>query len=262
MSEPTGIEMSTAVSLVAAAASVSGPCPRDPQAQQEWERSVQETAFGLLRLVPSVVERSVILAACTPITGVITAVDEVSGRGRITIRPTMGTGEGKPEDFRTAGLSEREGRAMTTLARSLVGRHCRFGKRLESTKSGQQKVRMCEWIEDLGPDPDPDSSPTTSPTPPRTSAKRVALARPSVGAVPSSRSAPDVAALRRLRPGTTTDLHQLAGQHLGLDNATIEQEALKLLGPAPAGGRTKTQVLRLWNQMVTTHAVDEPPRAV
>ena len=260
MSEPTGIEMSTAVSLVAAAASVSGPCPHDPQAQQEWKRTVQETAFGLLRLVPSVVERSIVLAACTPITGVITAVDEVSGRGRITIRPTMGTGEGKPEDFRTAWLSEREGRAMTAMARSLVGRHCRFGKRLESTKSGQQKVRMCEWIEELGPDP--DSSPTTSPTPPRSSAKRVALARPSGGTVPSSRSVLDVAALRRLRPETTTDLHQLAGQHLGLDNATIEQEALKLLGPTPAGGRTKTQVLRLWNQMVTTHAVDEPPRAV
>ena len=147
------LDSSAAVALVAAAASVSGPCPHEPQAQQEWERTVQETAFGLLRLVPSVVERSMVLAACTPITGVITAVDEVSGRGKITIRPTMGTGDGQTEDFRTAWLSEREGRAMTTLARSLVGRHCRFGKRLESTKTGQQKVRMCEWIEDLGPDP-------------------------------------------------------------------------------------------------------------
>ncbi len=119
---------------------------------------------------------------------------------------------------------------------------------------------MCEWIEDLGPDP--DSSPTTSPAPQRASAKRVSLARPCDGAVPSSRSVPDVAALRRLRPGTATDLHQLAGQHLGLDNATIEQEALKLLGPAPAGGRTKTQVLRLWNQLVTRRAVDEPARAI
>jgi len=153
MSDPTGIEQSAAVALVAAAATVSGPCPHEPQAQQEWERTVQETAFGLLRLVPSVVERSIVLAACTPITGVITAVDEVAGRGKITIRPTMGTQDGSTEDFRTAWLSEREGRAMTTLARSLVGRHCRFGKRLESTKGGQQKVRMCEWIEELGPDP-------------------------------------------------------------------------------------------------------------
>jgi len=261
MSEPTGIEMSTAVSLVAAAATASGPCPHEPQAQQEWERMVQETAFGLLRLVPSVVERSMVLAACTPITGVITAVEEVSGRGKITIRPTMGTGDNQTEDFRTAWLSEREGRAMTTLARSLVGRHCRFGKRLESTKSGQQKVRMCEWIEDLGPDP--DSSPTASPTPPSAAAaQRAALGPRSGGPVPSSRSVLDVAALRRLRPGTMTDLHQLAGQHLGVDDARIEQEALTLLGPAPAGGRTKTQVLRLWNQLVTTHAVDEPARAV
>ena len=147
------LDSSAAAVLVAAAAGAAGPCPTEHAARAEWERTVQETAFGLLRLVPAVVDRSVVLAACTPITGVITAVDEVSGRGKITIRPTMGTGDGQAEDFRTAWLSEREGRAMTTLARSLVGRHCRFGKRLESTKSGQQKVRMCEWIEDLGPDP-------------------------------------------------------------------------------------------------------------
>ena len=147
------LDSSAAAALVAAAAGAVGPCPAETAARAEWERLVGDAAFGLLRLVPAVMERAEVLAACSPVTGVITAVDEVSGRGKITIRPTMGSGDGKPEDFRTAWLSEREGRAMTTLARSLVGRHCRFGKRLESTKSGQRKVRMCEWIEDLGPDP-------------------------------------------------------------------------------------------------------------
>ena len=157
------LDPSAAAVLVAAAAGAAGPCPTEPVARAEWDRTVQETALGLLRLVPSVVERYVVLAACTPITGVITAVDEVSGRGKITIRPTMGTGDNHTEDFRTAWLSEREGRAMTTLAQSLVGRHCRFGKRLEPTTDGRKKVRMCEWIEDLGPDPVSVVSPVKSP---------------------------------------------------------------------------------------------------
>jgi len=256
MSEPTGIEQSVAISLLAAAAGAAGPRPPEPQAQQEWERTVQETAFGLLRLVPSVVERSMVLAACTPITGVITAVDEVSGRGKITIRPTMGTGDGKAEDFRTAWLSEREGRAITTLARSLVGRHCRFGKRLESTKSGQQKVRMCEWIEELGPDPEASASSGRNPSAAAPAAAGVAAGAP--GPAPL-----DVAELRRLRPGAMKELLRLANQHLGLDVDKIEHEGLVLLGRPSAGGRTKTQVLRLWNQLVTTYAVpDEPASAV
>lgn len=149
----TSLDSSAAVALVAAAAGAAGPCPEETAARAEWERRVGDAAFGLLRLIPAVIERAEVLASCSPVTGVITAVDEVSGRGKITIRPTMGTQDGTTEDFRTAWLSDREGVAMTTLARSLVGRHCRFGKRLESTRSGQQKVRMCEWIEDLGPDP-------------------------------------------------------------------------------------------------------------
>ena len=256
MSEPTGIEQSVAISLLAAAAGATGPRPAEPQAQQEWERTVQETAFGLLRLVPSVVERSMVLAACTPITGVITAVDDVSGRGKITIRPTMGTGDGHAEDFRTAWLSEREGRAMSTLARSLVGRHCRFGKRLESTKTGQQKVRMCEWIEELGPDPEASASSGRNPSSAAPAAAGVAAGAPFPAPL-------DVAELRRLRPGAMKELLRLANQHLGLDVDKIEHEGLVLLGRPSAGGRTKTQVLRLWNQLVTTYAVpDEPASAV
>lgn len=140
----SAIDPSAAAALVAAAA---GSCPADAP---DWSAQVRARAFELLRLVPDVVQRAAVLDECRPVTGVILSVKDVSGRAVITTRPTMGTQEdGKTEDFRTPWLNEPDGAAMAARARSLVGHHCRFGKRVEAA-GPDKKVRMCEWIEDLG----------------------------------------------------------------------------------------------------------------
>ena len=153
------LEESAAVALVAAAAGAVGQCP-----EGEWESKVQAKAFSLLRIVPKVVAQSEILAATKTVKGVIAGVEEVKGRGVITSHATIGTpqrgqevvnGRGV-EHFRTPFLNTPEGNAMFEHARSLIGRECRFGKRVEEyvDKAGQAaKVSMCEWIEDIGPDP-------------------------------------------------------------------------------------------------------------
>jgi hypothetical protein len=154
--EPTAIDESSAVALVAAAAATVGPCAPDA-----WDvDQVRQRAFDLLRLVPVVVERSAVLAACRPVTGVIAQVEEVKGRGVITFHATMGVPQPKQEVvdgrgveyLRTEWLNERAGRALFDQARSLRGRHCRFGKRTEQL-TASKAVSMVEWIEDLGPDP-------------------------------------------------------------------------------------------------------------
>lgn len=153
------LQESAAVALVAAAAGAVGQCP-----DGEWEAKVQAKAFSLLRIVPKVVAQSEILAATKTVTGVIAAVEEIKGRGVITSHATIGTpqrgqdvvnGRGV-EHFRTEFLNTATGQAMFEHAQSLIGRHCRFGKRVEEyvDKAGQAaKVSMCEWIEDIGPDP-------------------------------------------------------------------------------------------------------------
>lgn len=143
----SAIDASAAAALVAAAAGAAGLCPPEPAARAAWERRVIDGAYGLIRLLP-VVEA---LADCTSVTGVVLSVKEHSGRGVITIRPTIGNPEpGKTEDFRTPFLNDAMGQAMFDQARSLIGHHCRFAKRVEEIEGGRKKVRMCEAIEDLG----------------------------------------------------------------------------------------------------------------
>ncbi len=175
MSEHTPLEPSAAVALIVAAADVVGACPPGPEARSSWEGEVRTVAFDLLRMVPDVVERAAVLAACHPVTGVIVSVRDVSGRAVITTRPTMGNRDS--EDFRTPWLNEPEGAAMAARARALVGRHVRIGKRIEATADGQRKVGMCEWITDLGPGPEA-SPPAPAHTPSRTAPAKAPPAAP------------------------------------------------------------------------------------
>ncbi len=163
MNEPTvtALDHRSAVALLAAAAgSVSSAEAPNTAA---WERVVGERAAVLLRLVPGLVERSAILAACKPVTGILAGVEEVKGRGVLTSHATMGTpqrgqevvGGRGVEHFRTGFLNTAEGKAMYELAQSLVGHHCRFSKWVDeyTDAHGQAaKVSMCAGIEDLGAD--------------------------------------------------------------------------------------------------------------
>lgn len=162
MSEPVSANSAAAAAagLVAAAACSMGVCPTDPAGAATWERAVAGRAHSLARMVGPLTERLAILAEVKPVTGVIVSVRSASGRAVITTRPTMGNRQ--TEDFRTQWLNEPAGAALAALAQSLVGRHVRLGKRLESTADGQKKVGMVEWITDLGPDPDaPGRTPRT-----------------------------------------------------------------------------------------------------
>jgi hypothetical protein len=179
--DPTPLDPAAAVALVAAAAGAI-TADQAPNAAV-WERLVRERADVLLRIVPAVVERSAVLAACRPVTGVIVSVTDVSGRAVIVTRPTMGT-QDKPENFRTPWLNEPAGSALATLARSLIGRHCRLGKRVEATADGQKKVGMVEWIEDLGPDPEAPASRFTATAPAGPRVDDLARSRHTANAAP------------------------------------------------------------------------------
>jgi hypothetical protein len=228
-----------AMSLVAAAANAAGACPSTPDGQSAWLGRVEDLTLGLFRLVPAVIERSVRLAECVAITGVILGVEEIAGRAKITIRPTMGTEPGTAEDLRTAWLSEREGRDMARLATSLVGHHCRFGKRVErQVGNARRTVRMCEWIEEMGPAPEDSVLPAQG-----------AQGTPT-GAVPVPPQGLDVVALRKIRPTTLRELTDLAGHRLGLDADSVDAAVLAEIGPA-SDGPSKTQLLKVWNHLIT-----------
>lgn len=166
MSEPTTLDPSAAAALVAAAA---GACPPDAP---DWSAQVRARAFDLLRLVPDVVERAGVLAACRPVTGILAKVEESKGRGVITIHATMGEPapdqevvDGRPVEYvRTAWLSEPTGRALFEQARGLRGRHVRFGKWVEQI-GPRKKVSMVEWMEDLGPAAASGSTSASAPVP-------------------------------------------------------------------------------------------------
>lgn len=162
----SALDPSAAAALVAAAVAAVGPCPADPDGAAAWDRKVRDRAEALATMVPVVAERLAVLAEAKLVTGVIVSVRDVKGRAVITTRPTMGKrgadGEiiRKSEDLRTDWLASPAGAEMAARARSLVGRHCRFGKRVEPKANGTgESVAVCEWIEDLGPNPD---APATS----------------------------------------------------------------------------------------------------
>ena len=157
-----GIKEAAAGSLIAAAAMSVGQC-----APAEWDRKVLDKALSLARMIPTVVERFEVLESVQPVRGVLAKVEveRSSGRGLITTYATMGTPQqgqevvnGRAvEHFRTDFVNTPAGQALVAQAQSLIGRHCRFGKRIEDL--GQKKVRMVEWIEDIGPDPDAQGAP-------------------------------------------------------------------------------------------------------
>ncbi len=241
----TPLDQASALSLVVAAATAVGGCPSTPDGQSAWLGRVQDISLGLFRLVPVVVDRSAQLAECITITGVIVNVEEVSGRAKITIRPTIGSDPEATEDLRTPWLSEREGRDMADLATTLLGRHCRFGKRIERQASNARRtVRMCEWIEDAGPAPD-DQPPSGVVGGTRTTgevATNTGRPAPRDGAL-------DVVALRSLRPTNMSNLVEMAATHLGLDTDAVNQAVLAQVGPSATG--TKTQLFKVWNHLIT-----------
>ncbi len=195
----SAIDSSAAAALVAAAA---GSLP--PETPIE---AVRARAFELLRLVPDVVERADVLAECRAVTGILASAEESKGRGVITIHATMGTPkrgqeviDGRPVEYvRTAWLNEPAGKALFEHARSLVGRHCRFGKWTEQV-SAELKVSMVEWIEDLGPAPRSASGSSTVPDGPETGSPRLSG---DAGAYDAAASAPAAALQRRDAPAPT-----------------------------------------------------------
>ena len=175
MSEPAALDPSAAAALVAAAAA-SLP----PDAALE---AIRARAFELVRMVPAVAERAAVLAGCRPVTGILASAEESKGRGLLTIHATMGTPkrsqkvvDGRPvENLRTAWLNEPAGRALFEQARSLLGRHCRFGKWVEQVDA-ETKVSMVEWIEDLGVAEASTTAPVTTVTTPPPAGPRLAAA--------------------------------------------------------------------------------------
>lgn len=163
----------TAVALVAAAVAAAPPAPAagttgSPN-RQHWLADVGELATALYRQAQRVdleVER---LAETTPIAGVIVSVAEATGRGLITLRPTMGAHASDPEatePLRTPWLSEPAGAALFAQARSLIGRHVRLGKYLETGADGR-RFRMVAWIDAVDLVEGARPSPAAQPVPRR-----------------------------------------------------------------------------------------------
>lgn len=249
-----------ALALVTAAAGAAGPCPADPIGAQRWGARVNELAVEMYRMVPTVAQRCGRLAAAEPVMGVIVSVEERSGRGLINIRPTMGRDQTKLEDFRTPFLNEPRGRAMFDLARALVGHHCRFGKVMEafSTDEGAKKMRLCEWIEDLGADPNAPATPRPAARPAQ---HRPAHSQPPThhhAGAPAGEGAPAVgsAALRAMNPTTLRELFDLADEHLDISADAVTAMAVQKWGHHEGFQVTNlkgNQLTILWNHLINAH---------
>ncbi len=245
--EITPLPEPAALALVTAAAGAAGACPLGQE--QAWSTRVTELAVGMYRLVDTVSERVGLLCASKWITGVITGVEERSGRAHITIRPTMGNSTDPEPPLRTPWLSEPRGRAMCDQARALMGHHCRFAKWTDSFADGGKTKKACmlEWIEDLGADPAAPAAP----------AARHAAPASAPAATPGP-DAPPVAegyvALRAMRPTTLAELWNLADTHLNIDAATVDATAKRKWGRGDVTVVTAdlkpNQLLILWNQLV------------
>lgn len=245
------LSQSDSVALVAVAATAYG-FVEGRLISGWWLNAVRELAVDLSRVCADVSVRAGRVAVAKPITGVITGVEARSGRGVITMRPTMGKDE--PEQLRTAWLREAHGRAMFDRAQSLVGRHCEFGKFLEATEDGQQAVRMCEWIDDLGPDPAASHGAVNATA---TQRRRTMAAQPastppvaaSSSPVAASSSPPSIADMHNMRPNDMIELLDMAARHLNLDSTTVTGEAQRRWS-VPAADLSPTQLTILWNHLI------------
>lgn len=251
-----------AVDLIAAAVVASPPAPAEPAGRSAWLQGVGDLAVNLYRQAQALDADIAQLAAVQPITGVIVKVEDVKGRGVITLRPTMGRDQETTEDLRTPFLNEPRGAALFAQAKALVGATCRFGKFMEQRQDGSgQKIRMVAWIDALSappaatPPPTQGASSTTQMADPYRQAPPPAPAAPTPTASTASPSeafnstALDLGKLRNLKVRTWDEVLAAANQHFGIGEAQVWEAAMLACGAA--GPDTAAGYAKTWNQIVT-----------
>jgi hypothetical protein len=241
------------VELVSAAAVALAPAPTDAAARAKWLGDVEQLALALFRSTSKVQEQTELLERCTPITGVIRSVKEVSNRAVISFEPTIGDHEpGTTEDVRTPWLNEPQGAALAELAASLIGVECRMGKWLDEVTTGANKgrrIRMVAWIEPIG---QPAAQPATQPESPRPPAEQPAQPEPDrqqqeQQPPPADPTVQRFAELRRLEPASTGEVLRLAKEHLDVGEQTVKGTAASVLRPLAQGAtRTPAECKTLW----------------
>ncbi len=241
-----------AVTMLTAAAGASGQAPADPKLRSQWMASVEDLALTLYRRSQDLADQIEMLADVQPVRGVITSVKDASGRGLITIRPTMGNDQDKPEDFRTPWLSEPRGQALFEEAKALVGVEVRIGKWYEEGAQGR-KYRMAAWIEPLRggggehtPEPARAPAPQAAPAPAPTPATNGHASKPEPGVKLADLAQPDSLAQLIANVESALGLSALdATQHVAKVGTTA------LSQPTPMQEWRQPHIAKVWRALVS-----------
>lgn len=271
------MDKGTALDLITAASQACGTAPGDPDGKRTWLTQVSALAMDLYALADTLTERLATVESAVRFKGHITDVRLVqrgsSQKAEVTYSALSGDDVGKVETITTSFIGEPEGDAVYAQAKALIGRDALLGK-VHDIGDDRRKYKRLVLVQPVGggaAQPSPAQSVaepavesvTDGPEPVELAGEHEAPVRqnepatepPALTPVGTGDETPSLTELRNLEPNAPADVMKWARIYLGLTKEDVVLAVEEVLGPANDKPRTKVQLRKLWNSLLTKHAV-------